>query len=92
MNGWAISPLYQLNERVAAGAELVTTLANGDEFKVANADWSKEAAFADLTMDASAEGAFVDAGGNIKCAKSGTYRFVLDLTDPANEKVTVYAA
>ena len=93
MNDWKAVELHRLVMTSATTAEITMAVSAEAEFKVANDDWSKEAAFADLTMDASAEGAFVDSGsGNIKCAKSGTYRFVLDLTDPANEKVTVYAA
>ena len=93
MNDWNAVELHRLSMTSATTAEITMSVSADVEFKVANADWSKEAAFADLTMDASAEGAFVEAaGGNIKCAKSGTYRFVLDLTDPANEKITVYAA
>ena len=93
MNNWSAVELHRLAMTSATTAEITMSFSADVEFKVADPDWSKEAAWADVTLDASAEGAFVDSGsGNIKCAKSGSYRLVLDLTDPANEKLTIYAA
>lgn len=64
-------------------AELTVTLAEGTKFKVATADWSKEANATHLVVDKSvAEGTFTGES-DIKCTVAGTYTFVLDLSGEA---------
>lgn len=91
VSDWAAIALYQLQVTGEHTAELTCKLPEGAEFKIADADWSKEANGSHLVLDASvAEGTFT-GDSNITCTKAGTYRFVLDLSGEA-PVLTVYAA
>lgn len=91
VSDWADIALYQLQVTGEHTAELTCKLPEGAEFKIADADWSKEANGSHLVLDASvAEGTFT-GDSNITCTKAGTYRFVLDLSGEA-PVLTVYAA
>ena len=91
VSDWAAIALYQLQVTGEHTAELTCKLPEGAEFKIADADWSKEANGSHLVLDASvAEGTFT-GDSNITCTKAGTYRFVLDLSGDA-PVLTVYAA
>ena len=77
MNGWADNADYALTRDAGStGAYTLTVaLAEGDQFKIANSDWSKEfnagtVAYADEDVAACFSG-----DGDITVATKGTYTF-----------------
>ncbi len=80
MNEWAANDLYRLTKNADGNYEITVNLAADAEFKLANADWSKEVGPSALTVPDTLADAFDLTGANIKVVTAGTYTFVIDAT------------
>lgn len=80
MNEWKENKLYQLTKNADGNYEITLSLAADVEFKLANADWSKEVGPSALVVPDTLKDAFDVTGANIKVVTAGTYTFVIDAT------------
>lgn len=78
MNGWGENEV-KLTKRADGKSEVTHEFAVGDEFKIRTfGAWNGDYGFGAIANIDELSGAFVDAGGNIKCAVAGTYTIVVD--------------